>query len=147
MIGVLVASYPRKPRQRLKKMRLEHLFPTAGEFVQRCHTVATQARGGGYLEKEHLCADDAATSFLLFIMCGSRYKLLQADMYCGEAHNIVRALFDEQQQSESEQDLVEEELTRRVFWSIFILVRYVLTTTCTTKLLTDLQQIHHGLWR
>lgn len=114
-------------------MRLEHLFPTAGDFVQRCHDVATQARGGGYLEKEDLCANDAATSFLIFVMCGSRYKLLQADMYCGEAHNIVRALFDKQQQSEGVQDLIEEELTRRVFWSIFILVRCAPTNTGNKK--------------
>lgn len=133
MIGVVVAVCPRLPRKRLKQLQLENLYPTAGLFVQRCLDITLHARGTSYLLKDDLGAIDAATSFCLFAICGSTYRFLQADLYGAEAYSITQALFARQTSSAGAQDLLEEEMTRRIFWAVFILIRSVHTPFISVK--------------
>lgn len=123
MVGALVAAYPRRPRQRLKKLKREDLFSNAGEFVRRCHRVATQARGPAYIEKEHLDASDAATSYCLMTICACTYRMTQANLYCGEAYNVIRSLLARLDDPNQERNRVEEEMTKRLFWTVFTSVR------------------------
>lgn len=45
MIGCLAASFPRRPRQHLRALNLEHLFPSSMSIIDRCHKVALEAQG------------------------------------------------------------------------------------------------------
>lgn len=125
MVGALVAVYPRLPRRRLKSHGVEHLFPSAGDFIQRCLKIATEARGGAYMLREDLSADDAATSYCLFAITGCGYRVLQADMYAGETYNILLALLAKQTHFGGKKDMIEQEMIRRIFWALHFVIRCV----------------------
>ncbi|TAQ84213.1 hypothetical protein B7494_g7469 [Chlorociboria aeruginascens] len=91
MVGSLVASFPRKPRLHLKAQHREHLFPNSISLVERCHRVAVEARGTGYLDKE-LSVYDAATSYFLGLAGAYTFNWRQCRLYFGETLNIARVL-------------------------------------------------------
>ena len=142
MIGTLVASFPRKPRLHLKAQNKENLFPNSLSLVERCHKIAIEARGPGYLDKE-LTAYDAATSYLLGLTFAYIFKWRQAKLYFGEsiiiARNIgIRRASDHSQSnlnnispsansSASHQDpnadIITQEMGRRTFWVTFVGVK------------------------
>ena len=64
MIGCLVASFPRKAQQHFRLHNMESLLPTPMSLVERCHRIALEAQGVGYLDK-NLTIHDAVTSYLL----------------------------------------------------------------------------------
>ena len=64
MIGCLVASFPRKAQQHFRLHNMESLLPTPISLVERCHRIALEAQGVGYLDK-NLTIHDAVTSYLL----------------------------------------------------------------------------------
>jgi hypothetical protein len=147
MVGVLVASFPRKPRLHLKSQHREHLFPNSMSLVERCHKVAVEARGPGYLDKE-LTVYDAVTSYFLGLAGAYTFQWKQTRLYFGETLTIVRVLgahrlkdpgmlpvgalpaiygsdqgaFDGQTQPV---DYIRQEIGRRVFWIMFVGIRSV----------------------
>jgi len=147
MVGVLVASFPRRPRLHLKAQRREHLFPSSISLVDRCHKVAVEARGAGYLDRE-LTVYDAVTSYFLGLAAAYTLRWKQCRLYFGETLNISRLLgahkakdagylsvgslpttfgaegggYDGQPQ---QVDCIRQEIGRRVFWIMIVGVRYV----------------------
>ena len=134
MIAALVASFPRKPRQHLKALRSESLFPSSVSLVERCHSVAAEARGPGYLDKE-LSINDAITSYLLALTGGYIFKAQQAKLYANEAHAMLRSLGVHRPSTISTTtepadgyprlvaNLIDREIGRRLFWVLFAGVR------------------------
>lgn len=131
MVGALVAAYPRRPRQRLKQLRREGLFPTAGDFVRHCQYIATQARGPGYLEKDQMNVNDAVISFCLLTLTGCTYHISQCALYAAESQNILRSLLLRHHTGDGDYDNIELEMTRRVYWALFIMIRYALQLPMT----------------
>ena len=149
MIGVLVASFPRKPRLHLKILGKEQLFPTHMSLVAKCQQVCSFARGPGYLERDDLNVYDAATSYLLGLIGGYTYKWRQLRLYFGECLTIIKSLAlhrsmesTTQHHAElssdmsrmiaqfhesvnvSQTDNITREMGRRIFWTAFVSVRY-----------------------
>jgi hypothetical protein len=143
MVGVLVASFPRKPRLHLKAQHSEHLFPNSLALVERCHTVAVQARGAGYLDNPDLNVYDAVTSYFLGLSGAYTFQWKQARLYFGETLTIIRVIGAHkiknssfipatpsgensfQQKPEEEVDYIKQEIGRRVFWVMFVGIRSV----------------------
>ena len=136
MIAALVASYPRKPRQHLKALRNENLFPSAVSLLERCHNVAIEARGPGYLDKDPSLVD-ALTSYLMALTGGYTFKIHQARLYANEAQSILRSLGFHRPKTSgtnagplgenqgSSENLVEREVGRRLFWCLFVGMRSI----------------------
>ncbi|KAH8697096.1 hypothetical protein BGW36DRAFT_296459 [Talaromyces proteolyticus] len=89
MIGCLVASFPRRPKLHLKTDAERHMYPNSITLVKRCHDVAVQARGAGYLDTS-TTIDDAAISYHLSLCSGYVYNLRRCRMYLGECMTILR---------------------------------------------------------
>jgi hypothetical protein len=135
MIGALVASFPRRPRLHLKKQNRETLFPNSMSLVERCHKVAVEARGAGYLDKD-LTVYDAATSYLLALVAAYTYNMKQCRLYFGETLTILRVIgvnvghnpknttgqtssYDATRhtgQHGEPVDFIRQEIGRRIFW-------------------------------
>lgn len=148
MIGALVASFPRRPRLHLKHQNREHLFPNSISLVERCHKVAVEARGPGYLDKD-LTVYDAATSYLLALAGGYTFKFKQFRLYFGETLTILRVIGAHKIKDPGQYnlgqlpivmgqdvpgnfgqpgepvDFIRQELGRRIFWCGLTGVRYV----------------------
>ncbi|KAL3423309.1 hypothetical protein PVAG01_05056 [Phlyctema vagabunda] len=144
MVGVLVASFPRKPRLHLKAQHRELLFPTSISLVERCHKVAVEARGAGYLDKE-LSVYDAATSYFLGLAGAYTFNWRQCRLYFGETLNIARVIGAHKikdpgylpvgdlpiayggegafQPPNEPSDFIRQEIGRRVFWIMFVGIR------------------------
>ena len=147
MIAMLVASFPRKPRQHLKMLKKEHLFPNHMSLINRCQKICASARGPGYLENEDLGVNDAAASYFLAMVGMYTYRWRQARLYFGESLTIVRTLgihkannttatqsngrqgpavsFDQPSDVRGEQgaDCITMEMGRRINWALFVSVK------------------------
>jgi hypothetical protein len=146
MVGVLVASFPRRPRLHLKAAQSEHLFPNSISFVEKCHNIATQARGPGYLDNPNLSIYDAITSYFLGLSGAYTFKWKQTRLYFGETLTMLRVIGAHRAKNQSfiplgsleashgdangfEQplaekvDYIKQELGRRVFWVMFVGIR------------------------
>ena len=114
-------------------------------LVERCHKVAVEARGAGYLDKE-LSVYDAVTSYFLGLAGAYTFQWKQTRLYFGETLTITRVLgahrlkdpgvlpvgalpavlgsdqgaFDGQTQPV---DYIRQEIGRRVFWVMFVGIR------------------------
>jgi hypothetical protein len=143
MVGVLVASFPRRPRLHLKAARSEHLFPNSISFVEKCHSIATQARGPGYLDNQDLNVYDAITSYFLGLSGAYTFKWRQTRLYFGETLTMLRVIgvhkvknkdrsyepsqhgFEQPPPPAEPVDHIKEQLGRRVFWVMFVGIRLV----------------------
>lgn len=139
MIGALIAQFPRRPRKHLREMGRINLFHSSFEFVEHCIKIINEARGLGYLDRHDLSVYDAATSYFLIILNSYVYRWKQADLYLGECFSIIRMLgFYSPRPVYPPMDigstgilggeypnLIEEEMGRRLFWIVFVTVRYV----------------------
>ena len=139
MVGVLVASFPRRPRLHLKAHKQERMFPNSMSLVERCHKISVEARGAGYLDGD-LTVYDAVTSYFLGLSGAYTFRWKICRLYFGETLNISRVLgahrtengglpatfgpegrrFDGQAQPV---DFIRQEIGRRVFWVMFVGVR------------------------
>jgi hypothetical protein len=161
MVGVLVASFPRRPRLHLKAQNRERMFPNSISLVERCHKISVEARGAGYLDKD-LSVYDAVTSYFLGLAGAYTFQWKQCRLYFGETLNIARVLgahktenagflgvgglpatfgseggrFDGQAQPV---DFIRQEIGRRVFWIMFVGIRLVSSSFEALQILT----IHH----
>jgi len=133
MIGVLVASFPRRPRLHLKSQGLEHLFPRSVNFVDSCHQVAIAARGLGYLDDKP-SVFGGITSYFLGLASAYTHQWQRSRLYLAESLSIVRVLGAHNTKDPSFSpggtdtpafavDLIQKELGRRLWWVIFIGVR------------------------
>jgi hypothetical protein len=144
MVGVLAASFPRKPRLHLKSQGLEKLFPSSISLVSHCHKVAVEARGPGYLDKE-LTVYDAVTSYFLGLAAAYTFQWKQARIYFGETLTIARVIGVHRQQDQGfalgsvpaafgadprafepqiqPVDYIKQEVGRRIFWIMLVGIR------------------------
>ncbi|KAJ5585130.1 uncharacterized protein N7459_004930 [Penicillium hispanicum] len=89
MIGFLVASFPRRPKLRLNTEAERSAFPNSIALVQRCHDVAIQARGIGYLDR-NATVYDAAISYFLGVCAGYVYSIRRCRMYLAECRAMLQ---------------------------------------------------------
>lgn len=89
MIGFLVASFPRRPKLRLNTEAERSAFPNSIALVKRCHDVAMQARGTGYLDR-NATVYDAATSYFLGACAGYIYNIRRCRMYLAECRAMLQ---------------------------------------------------------
>lgn len=149
MVGTLVASFPRRPKLHLKHHHKEHLFPNSVSLVERCHKVAVEARGSGYLDKD-LTVYDAATSYFLGLSAAYTFKWRQCRLHLGEALTITRVLGAHKAKdpgfmavgdlaatyggesaggnasidtAPTPVDCIRQEIGRRIFWILFVGIR------------------------
>ncbi|KAF7716293.1 Fungal Zn(2)-Cys(6) binuclear cluster domain-containing protein [Penicillium ucsense] len=89
MIGFLVASFPRRPRLRLNTEAERAAFPNSIALVRRCHEVAIQARGVGYLDR-NATVYDAAISYFLGVCSGYIYSFRRCRTYLAECQTMLQ---------------------------------------------------------
>ncbi|MCJ1459921.1 hypothetical protein MMC28_010300 [Mycoblastus sanguinarius] len=63
MVGYLVASFPRRPRQHFRLFHMDNLFTNSMSLINRCHKVAVESQGSGYLDRS-MSVHDAVISYL-----------------------------------------------------------------------------------
>ncbi|KAJ5948589.1 transcriptional regulator family: Fungal Specific TF [Penicillium verhagenii] len=88
MIGFLVASFPRRPKLRLNTEAERFAFPNSIALVKRCHDVAIQARGTGYLDR-NATVYDAAISYFLGVCAGYVYNMRRCRTYLAECRTML----------------------------------------------------------
>ncbi|OQD66547.1 hypothetical protein PENPOL_c004G08463 [Penicillium polonicum] len=89
MIGLLVASFPRRPKLRLNTEAERTAFPNSIALVKRCLDVAIQARGAGYLDR-NATVYDAAISYFLAICAGYIYNMRRCRVYLSECRAMLQ---------------------------------------------------------
>lgn len=130
MMAILVASFPRKPMAHLKSHHQEKLFPNSVSLVERCHKVAVEARGSGYLDKE-LTVYDAVTSYFLGLSGAYTINWRQCRLYFGETFTISRVLGVHRATEPAKYtndyreqvDFIKQEIGRRLFWVMVVGIR------------------------
>lgn len=132
----------------MKAQNREKLFPNSISLVERCHKVAVEARGAGYLDKD-LTVYDAATSYFLGLGGAYTFNWKQCRLYFAETLTIARSLgvhknkdasyysvgdhptgSDENGfggKSSEAPDYIKQEIGRRVFWVVYVGIRYVMS--------------------
>lgn len=63
MVGCLVASFPRRPKQHILELGLEGQFPNSNTLIERCRRIAIEARGLYHLDRPQT-VEDAAIAYL-----------------------------------------------------------------------------------
>lgn len=131
-----MASFPRKPRQHLKDMNRENLFPNSMTLIERCHKITVEARGPGYLDRE-MTVYDAVVSYLQGLTAAYTFKWRQCKLYLGECLTISRILgLHRSFQTPSGNvgpargpgsrgpepgvDYITQEMGRRTYWVMFV---------------------------
>lgn len=148
MIATLVASFPRKPRLHLNS-QTRHEYPNHLALVDKCRDVCARARGPGYLDRPSLSVYDACTSYFLGLTGAYVFQWRPLRLYMAECLTIIRGLglhkpelqgytylggvpnawgssgpnYDGSR--EAKVDYITEEIGRRVFWTVFVGVRWV----------------------
>lgn len=88
MIGTLVASFPRRPKLHLRAEAERAAFPHSVALVKKCHDVAVQARGTGYLDR-NATVYDAAISYFLGLSAGYIYDFRRCRIYLAECRTLL----------------------------------------------------------
>ncbi|RAH63834.1 uncharacterized protein BO66DRAFT_259888 [Aspergillus aculeatinus CBS 121060] len=88
MIGTSVASFPRRPKRHLTTDAEKAAFPHSMALVKRCHEVAVQARGTGYLDRT-ATVYDAALSYLLGLCSCYAWHIRRCRVYFAECLTML----------------------------------------------------------
>ncbi|KAI4241778.1 MAG: hypothetical protein L6R42_011182, partial [Xanthoria sp. 1 TBL-2021] len=91
MIGCLVASVPRRPRQHILDLQMEAAFPNSGILIERCRRTALEARGSAYLDRPQTIEDAMISLFQAFIGAYSWHWDI-CRLYMGQCVTICRVL-------------------------------------------------------
>ncbi|KAH6614610.1 hypothetical protein B0J18DRAFT_304247 [Chaetomium sp. MPI-SDFR-AT-0129] len=135
MIGALVASFPRTARLHLKTQQHGmHMYPKALTLIDRCRTVALEARGAGFYNKDEVTVYDAATSY--FIGLGASYTMQWkiCRRFMAESMAFIRELgYHKPRDMGSSMfgvtyrgpafNHVEDQLGKRIFWCLLVSLR------------------------
>lgn len=128
MVGVLVASFPRRVLLHLRAHGIEHIFVRSVNFVDRCHQIAGIARGSAYLDDKPTVFT-GITSYFLGLAAAYTHQWDRSRLYFAESLNISRVVCAQYNDDPSTGspvvpvDHVMEQLSRRLFWVLFIGVR------------------------
>ncbi|KAH6649436.1 hypothetical protein F5144DRAFT_5772 [Chaetomium tenue] len=135
MIGALVASFPRTARLHLKTQQHGmHMYPKSITLVDRCRTVALEARGASFCSKDDITVYDASTSYFIALAAAytMRWKLYRRFM--AESMAFIRELgYHKPRDLGSSMfgvtyrgppfNHVEDQLGKRMFWCLFLGLR------------------------
>lgn len=88
MIGTLVASFPRRPKLHLRTEAERAAFPHSVALVRKCHDVAVQARGAGYLDR-NATIYGAAISYFLGLSAAYIYDFRRCRIYLAECRTLL----------------------------------------------------------
>ena len=147
MLGCLVASFPRRPRQHLRSLGFEGYFPNSMSVVDRCNKVAIEAQGSANYHR-NITVHDAIISYLQGLTCAYTFKRDPCLLHFSQSlsystllglhkSSAARHLLDGSQaprmtpngqslqgpQPHVSGDLVLQELGRRTFWVLFVSVK------------------------
>lgn len=134
MIGCLVASFPRSARLHLKSQQSSNLFPRAITMIERCRTVALEARGPLFLNKEEVTVYDAATSYFLGLAAGYTMQWKLCRRFFAETLSFIREMgYHKPRDLGSSMfgvtyrgpafDHVQDQLGKRIFWVMLLGIR------------------------
>ncbi|KAK4098463.1 hypothetical protein N658DRAFT_431987 [Parathielavia hyrcaniae] len=135
MIGCLVASFPRTARLHLKaQQNALHMYPKAITLIDRCRTVALEARGPCFYSKEDTTVYDAATSYFLGLAAAYTMQWKMCRRFMAESMAFIRELgYHKPRDMGSSMfgvtyrgpsfNHVEDQLGKRIFWCIFLGLR------------------------
>ncbi|KAL8713995.1 MAG: hypothetical protein Q9220_002141 [cf. Caloplaca sp. 1 TL-2023] len=129
MIGCLVASFPRRPRQHIQDLRMEGLFPNSNALIERCRRTAIEARGMTYLDRQQT-VDDAIIAYLQGLIGAYSFNWDACRLYMGQCVTISRVVglhrrggpgidVDEGLGHQQGGDAILQEMYKRVFWIVF----------------------------
>jgi hypothetical protein len=135
MIGCLVASFPRTARLHLKAQQNGmHMYPKAITLIDRCRTVALEARGTSFYSREDITVYDAATSYFLGLAAAYTMQWKMFRRFMAEAMAFIRELgYHKPRDLGSSMfgvtyrgpsfNHVEDQLGKRIFWCMFLGLR------------------------
>jgi hypothetical protein len=136
MIGCLVASFPRTARLHLKAQQHGmNLFPRAITLVERCRTVALEARGPLFYAKEEVTVYDTATSYFIGLAAGYTMQWKVCRRFMTETMSFIREMGFHKPRDLGSSVLgvtyrgppfnhVQDQLGKRLFWVMFLGIRY-----------------------
>ena len=146
MVGCVVAALPRRSRHYLRSLQLGPGSPAPVLFIDRCHTIAIQAREANYLDREIVLVD-AMVSYLLGVTGVLTSIWNRARIYLEQALTMSRLIGlsktpgpdyidpdgaasvspiangHDLHDSLGPPDYIRQELGRRTFWLIFVAVK------------------------
>ncbi|KAL8950094.1 MAG: hypothetical protein Q9222_003858, partial [Ikaeria aurantiellina] len=125
MIGCLVASFPRRPRQHIQDLRMEGLFPNSNALIERCRRTAIEARGLTYLDRQQT-VDDAIIAYLQGLIGAYSFNWDACRLYMGQCVTISRVVGLHRRGGPGLEagegqggDVILQELYKRMFWITF----------------------------
>jgi hypothetical protein len=135
MIGCLVASFPRTARLHLKTQ--QHgmkMYPKAITLIDRCRTVALEARGPTFYSRDDITVYDAATSYFLGLAAAYTMQWKVCRRFMAECMAFIRELgYHKPRDLGSSMfgvtyrgpsfNHVEDQLGKRIFWCMFVGLR------------------------
>ena len=124
MIEALVTSFPRRVKQVFASPDARAQFPHANALISRCHSVFTEARGKGLIDRDDLNLYDACSSYMAGISFAYMFDLRRWRLYCSECVMILRTLnyhkAEDVQGYDQHTSLVDQQVGRRLFWLCFV---------------------------
>lgn len=135
MIGVLVASFPRTARLRLKSQPHGiNMYPKAIALIERCRDVALAARTHSFYVKEDVTVYDAATSYFLGLAAGYMMQMKVCKRFMSETMNFIREMGYHKPRDMGSNNYgityrgppfnhIEDQLGKRIFWCMLLGVR------------------------
>lgn len=150
MVGCLVASFPRSPRQHFRTHHMEHSCPSSIALLNRCHQVTIQAQGQSNFNNGSNCLDgrlsihDAIIKYLQGVTAVHAHGRNANTFFFHECKTILDAIGVLECDSEKTWlqhtrmaanggsleaphpeavDYVLQELGKRTFWALFVSVR------------------------
>ncbi|KAI4278818.1 MAG: hypothetical protein LQ337_000715 [Flavoplaca oasis] len=91
MVGCLVATVPRRPRQHILDLQMEAAFPNSGILIERCRRTTLEARGSAYLDRPQTIEDAMIALYQAFIGAYSWHWDI-CRLYMGQCVTICRVL-------------------------------------------------------
>ncbi|KAK3302932.1 uncharacterized protein B0T15DRAFT_576383 [Chaetomium strumarium] len=135
MIGCLVASFPRTARLHLKAQQHGmHMYPKAITLIDRCRSIALEARGPAFYSREDVNVYDAATSYFLGLAAAYTMQWKLSRRFMAESMTFIRELgYHKPRDMGSSMfgvtyrgppfNHVEDQLGKRIFWCLFLGLR------------------------
>jgi len=126
MVGFLVASFPRSARAQLKAQHSTDLFPRAITLIDHCRSIALEARGAKFEGREEMTVYDAATSYFLGLAAGYTFQWRVCRRFLTQSLSFIQELelHKPRQEGQTPINHIEDQMGKRIFWVIFMGVRY-----------------------
>lgn len=129
MVGILVASFPRRPLEVLKKHGLLEQFPSHKALIYHCHEVAVKTRNEmSFPVVRDFQWNDAVTTYFLALSHAYMFDMPQGRFYFAQCLDMVYILLDRDKAETAASghcNFISEQIGRRMFWIMVVGFRYV----------------------